>query len=144
MSDLRESGSIEQDADVIMLLHREAYYHISDPEWMQENEDKQNLAELIIAKQRNGPTGVARMEWEAATTRFKNYSGGGYDSYTPARQPESRASSQFTRQDAVEPKPRGGMAGYIPASADRGPAGDERNGGGPDVDPWDNDGDLPI
>jgi hypothetical protein len=150
MSDLRESGSIEQDADVIMLLHREAYYHQADPAWFEENEGKENLAELIIAKQRNGPTGVARMEWEAATTRFKNYTGG-YDDggYSPAPSSErngshSSGSGQFTNQHAIESKPRGGMAGYIPASSDDGPAGDERNGGGPDVDPWDDAGDLPI
>lgn len=144
MSDLRESGSIEQDADVIMLLHREAYYHMSDPAWFEENEGKENLAELIIAKQRNGPTGVARMEWEAATTRFKNPSPGYDDSYPSRSSNGASTSAQFTRQDAIEPKPRGGMAGYIPASADQGPAGDERNGGGPDFDPWESDNDLPI
>ncbi|MEM7622803.1 MAG: replicative DNA helicase [Planctomycetota bacterium] len=79
MSDLRESGSIEQDADVVMLLHREAYYHRGDPEWdpkspefNPDNEDKLNLAELIIAKQRNGPTGTVNMVWDNSTTRFKN------------------------------------------------------------------------
>lgn len=75
MSDLRESGSIEQDADVICLLHREEYYHQGDDEWLQMNEDKVGLAELIIAKQRNGPTGVAKMTWDAKTTRFKNHAG---------------------------------------------------------------------
>jgi hypothetical protein len=78
MSDLRESGSIEQDADVIMLLHREEYYHQADPAWLNDpdNEDKLGLAELIIAKQRNGPTGVANMHWDARTMRFKNRTSG--------------------------------------------------------------------
>jgi replicative DNA helicase len=73
MSDLRESGSIEQDADVIMLLHREEYYHIQDEDWKMENPDKVGLAEVIVAKQRNGPTGVIKLSWDNRTTRFKNY-----------------------------------------------------------------------
>ena len=72
MSDLRESGSIEQDADVVMLLHREAYYHKSEPGWEEANEDKLNTAEVIIAKQRNGPTGVVGLYFEGAFTRFEN------------------------------------------------------------------------
>lgn len=77
MSDLRESGSIEQDADVVMLLHRESYYHVGDPEWDPknpnfniENEGKLNLAELIIAKQRNGPTDVVKLTWDSRVVRF--------------------------------------------------------------------------
>lgn len=73
MADLRESGSIEQDADLIALLHREEYYHVQTPSWADENPDKVGLAELIIAKQRNGPTGVVKLSWDSATTRFKNY-----------------------------------------------------------------------
>ena len=72
MSDLRESGSIEQDADVVALLHREAYYHVGDREWEEENPDRLNVAELIIAKQRNGPTGTVDLVWDSTTTRFKN------------------------------------------------------------------------
>jgi len=73
-SDLRESGAIEQDADVIGLLHREEYYHVGDPSWANDpdNADKVGVAELIIAKQRNGPTGVVELKWDAETTRFKN------------------------------------------------------------------------
>ncbi|HOK95374.1 MAG TPA: replicative DNA helicase [Anaerohalosphaeraceae bacterium] len=71
MSDLRESGSIEQDADVIMLLHREAYYHQGDEEWMSANQDKLNLAEVIVAKQRNGPTGTVELIFDGRLTRFK-------------------------------------------------------------------------
>lgn len=85
MSDLRESGSIEQDADVVILLHREEYYHVQDEDWKTENPDKIGVAELIIAKQRNGPTGIVKLHWDNKTTRFKNleqgqqYQGGGYD-----------------------------------------------------------------
>ncbi len=94
MSDLRESGSIEQDADVIMLLHREDYYHVQDEEWKAENPDKLGVAEVIIAKQRNGPTGIVKLLWDSNTTRFKNYDphaheppgmpGGGYNSPSAA------------------------------------------------------------
>src|SRR5271170_7228883 len=65
LSDLRESGSIEQDADVVAFIHREEYY---DPE----NEDLQGKAEIIIAKQRNGPTGVVHLAYLADYTRFEN------------------------------------------------------------------------
>lgn len=66
MSDLRESGSIEQDADVIMLLHREDYYQRGNPEW-----EDTNTAEVIVAKQRNGPTGIVELTFDGRTTRFK-------------------------------------------------------------------------
>jgi replicative DNA helicase len=69
MSDLRESGSIEQDADVIMLLHREDYYKMQDPDFIPDNQ-----AEVIIAKQRNGPTGTVKLAFMNKTTRFENLS----------------------------------------------------------------------
>jgi len=69
MSDLRESGSIEQDADVVMLLHREDYYHRGEPDY-----EPNNKAELIIAKQRNGPTGSVEMIFREKFTRFENAS----------------------------------------------------------------------
>ena len=74
MSDLRESGSIEQDADVVMMLHREEYYHKADPNWADENPDKVGTAEVILAKQRNGPTGTVHLVWDGNTTRFRNQS----------------------------------------------------------------------
>jgi replicative DNA helicase len=91
MSDLRESGSIEQDADVIMLLHREDYYHVQDEQWKMDNPDKIGVAELIVAKQRNGPTGVVKMVWDSNTTRFKNYdphamAPSGFDDRNPMNQ----------------------------------------------------------
>ena len=65
LSDLRESGSIEQDADVVCFIHREEYYD-------RENEDLKGKAEIIIAKQRNGPTGVIHLAYLADYTRFEN------------------------------------------------------------------------
>jgi replicative DNA helicase len=67
MSDLRESGAIEQDADVILLIHREGYYRRDDP-------TIQNVAELILAKQRNGPTGSIKVHFDQKFTRFSNLS----------------------------------------------------------------------
>jgi len=69
MSDLRESGSIEQDADVVMLLHREDYYHRGEQDYQPDN-----TAELIIAKQRNGPTGTVKLTFREKITRFENAS----------------------------------------------------------------------
>jgi len=69
LSDLRESGSIEQDADVVMMLHREEYYH-NDEKWRMENPDKLGASDLIIAKQRNGPTGTVPLQFNHRTTRF--------------------------------------------------------------------------
>ena len=68
MSDLRESGSIEQDADVVAFIYREDYYN--------ETEENKGLAELIISKQRNGPTGSVKMAFLKEFTRFENYYGG--------------------------------------------------------------------
>jgi replicative DNA helicase len=65
LSDLRESGSIEQDADVIMMLYREDYYDKDDPE-------KAGHAEVIVGKHRNGPTGNVKLKWEAEYGRFRD------------------------------------------------------------------------
>ena len=66
MSDLRESGSIEQDADVVMLLHNEDYYHKGEDGYM-----PKHTTELIIEKQRNGPTGVVQLHFRPSITRFE-------------------------------------------------------------------------
>src|SRR5262249_11396722 len=76
MSDLRESGAIEQDADVIALLHRESYYH-QRTEGADVGEDD-NKAELIIAKQRNGPVGTVDLHFNRQFTRFDNPQVGGH------------------------------------------------------------------
>ena len=67
MSDLRESGSIEQDADVVAFIYREDYYKPS--------EENAGVAELLIAKQRNGPTGTVKLAFLREFTRFENYFG---------------------------------------------------------------------
>jgi len=64
MSDLRESGAIEQDADVVMMLYRDEYYH--------PDTEKKNIGEVIITKQRNGPTGTVELVWMGQFTKFLN------------------------------------------------------------------------
>ncbi|HYK37468.1 replicative DNA helicase [Alloacidobacterium sp.] len=70
LSDLRESGSIEQDADVVAFIHREAYYNRDENG--QPDPDTENKAEIIIAKQRNGPTGSVHLAYLSKCTRFEN------------------------------------------------------------------------
>ncbi|MCR2044371.1 replicative DNA helicase [Anaerosalibacter massiliensis] len=64
LSDLRESGAIEQDADVVMFLYRDEYYN--------EDSDKKNIGEVIVAKHRNGPTGTVDLVWMGQYTKFVN------------------------------------------------------------------------
>ena len=68
LSDLRESGSIEQDADLVLMVYRESYY---TGETISSNEN--NLSEVIIAKHRNGPVGVVELEFDSKYTKFLNY-----------------------------------------------------------------------
>ncbi|HEY0796458.1 MAG TPA: replicative DNA helicase [Acidisarcina sp.] len=70
LSDLRESGSIEQDADVVAFIHRESYY--KKDENGDEDPDTKGKADIIIAKQRNGPTGTVQLAYLADFTRFEN------------------------------------------------------------------------
>ena len=64
LSDLRESGAIEQDADVVMFLYRDDYYN--------KDSEMKDMAEVIIAKQRNGPIGTVNLVWMPQYTRFAN------------------------------------------------------------------------
>jgi len=172
MSDLRESGSIEQDADVIVLLHREEYYHTQTPDWAIENPDKVGVAELIVAKQRNGPTGVVKLTWDSSTTRFKNHAAGNIDiGYVP---PPSGGGAggggrgyggggggggggydaPFDEPKPIQPRGSGpaegappppfAPGGFMPGRK-TGPIENHRDGGGPDKDGGLDDlDDLPI
>ena len=81
LSDLRESGSIEQDADVVMFVYREAYYlgnkepkmgSIEHAEWQSKMNDVNGLADIILGKQRHGPIGNIKVEFEGIYTKFKD------------------------------------------------------------------------
>ena len=81
LADLRESGSIEQDADVVMFVYREAYYlerkqpklgSIEHAEWQSKMNDVNSLADIILGKQRHGPTGTVKVEFEGIYTKFKD------------------------------------------------------------------------
>ena len=83
LADLRESGSIEQDADVVMFVYREAYYlerkqpklgSIEHAEWQSKMNDVNGLADIILGKQRHGPTGTIKVEFEGIYTKFKDLS----------------------------------------------------------------------
>ena len=93
LSDLRESGSIEQDADVIMLLYREDYYD-------RENSEVRGQSEVIIGKQRNGPTGTVKLKWDASVGRFTDLEAGGGDHPMPP----------------PPPPPNGKMRNYAPGA----------------------------
>ena len=73
LSDLRESGALEQDADVVVFIYREDMY----ADRSQAPSEMQGVAELIIAKQRNGPTGIVRLAFIREFTRFENLAAGG-------------------------------------------------------------------
>ncbi|MDE1176782.1 MAG: replicative DNA helicase [Edaphobacter sp.] len=76
LSDLRESGSIEQDADVVCFIHRDSYYN--KDENGEEDPESKGKAEIIIAKQRNGPTGSVHLAYLNEFTRFENLASGDY------------------------------------------------------------------
>lgn len=96
LSDLRESGSIEQDADVIMMLYRDDYYD-------KENPDKQGHAEVIVGKQRNGATGPVKLRFDAQYNRFRD------------ADPEGSVAPQMPAQ-APPPMPGGRPKNFAPGA----------------------------
>jgi replicative DNA helicase len=75
LSDLRESGSIEQDADVVLFIYRDEYYYKSEEDWMAAHPDREyprEEADVIIAKHRNGPTGRVKMRFRQNLARFES------------------------------------------------------------------------
>ena len=92
LSDLRESGTIEQDADIVLFVYREEYYHalkqpdIEDGEkhakWKERAEKLHGLAEVIVAKQRHGSTGTVPLTFHKSTTKFADRAD---DAYLPER-----------------------------------------------------------
>ncbi|MEM8758096.1 MAG: replicative DNA helicase, partial [Planctomycetota bacterium] len=152
ISDLRESGSIEQDADVVLLLHREEYYHIGDEDWQMDNPDKVGLAELIVAKQRNGPTGVVKLTWDSSTTRFKNHADAGGSVYGGGHSLGNGNGSVGGPHGSIEAKPANNNGPVDPAPQPpglgafgsrpkTGPPEDHRDGGGPTEFDADGEGD---
>lgn len=85
LSDLRESGAIEQDADVVMFIYRDEYYN-------KENSKSKGITELIVAKQRNGPIGTVELAWMPQTLRFGNIS----KEMRERREREARAAQEET------------------------------------------------
>jgi replicative DNA helicase len=89
LADLRESGSIEQDADVVMFIFREEYYKSREPvrgpdeaddkfdkryhAWKEELERVHGIGEIIVAKQRHGPIGAVKLRFDAQTTKFEDF-----------------------------------------------------------------------
>jgi replicative DNA helicase len=79
LSDLRESGSIEQDADVVLFIYRDEYYYKSEEDWLAQHPDREyprEEADVIIAKHRNGPTGRIKLRFRHQLAKFENISSG--------------------------------------------------------------------
>jgi replicative DNA helicase len=75
LSDLRESGSIEQDADVVIFIYRDEFYYPTKEDWQKDHPEEEypkELADIIVAKHRNGPTGQIKVRFRHSLTKFEN------------------------------------------------------------------------
>lgn len=100
LADLRESGAIEQDADIVCFIHRPEYYRITEDE---RGNSLVGIAEIIVAKHRNGPTGIANMRFDSEYARFQNM-----DDYTVGRnyvERPSRMNKQSANDEPSDPLP---------------------------------------
>ena len=115
LSDLRESGAIEQDADMVLFVHRPEYYHIYQDE---KGNDLHGMAQIIIAKHRKGATGDVLLNFRGEFTRFQDPT----DSYTPVQEGgeimgskmNSGASDGMIASGAIPPPPMTGPDGPLP------------------------------
>jgi replicative DNA helicase len=106
LSDLRESGSIEQDADVVCFLYRPEYYGITTDD---EGRSTQNIAEVIVGKQRNGPVGSVPLHFVKEYARFENLTSASYDEYS------GNQSYEMMMPDDSEPYGKSHRKGQNPA-----------------------------
>lgn len=108
LSDLRESGSIEQDADMVAFLYRPEYYGFEVDD---EGNSTQGLAELIIAKQRNGPTGTVKLQFIGKYGKFTDW---GYQAGTAFKDPSAAGPGTITLPSRMNQNPTGGDVSMPP------------------------------